>query len=238
MSIFLSETEIARFLGQNLPVTRKALKSSKLKSIQKRGQKVFHRDDVLNWLAEKFTSLTSERLIKADHSSADYGGLDPLSCGVTNLLKSGEISFAEKVSTRSKMLRYIADKAVKCGAVYDATALREQLNNREEVISTALKCGAALVHPFDIKQLYIEKELLLLVIPPHPIPFGESSGRLTSLFFLLLFPDPHRHVHVLARLNRLLRNDTFINNILDSSTTTEVLNILLEHELNIISSRR
>lgn len=238
MSIFLSETEIARFLGQSLPVTRKAIKSSKLKTIQKQGQKVFHRDDVLNWLADNFTSLTSERLMKADHSSADYGGLDPFSCGVTNLLKSGEIFFADKVSTRSKILRFIADKAVECGAVYDAVSLREQLEKREEVISTALKCGAALVHPFDMKQLYIEKELLLLVIPPHPIPFGESSGRLTSLFFLLLFPNPHRHVHVLARLNRLLRNDSFINSILDTTATTEVVNILLEHEMNIISSRR
>ena len=238
MSFFLSETEIARFLGQSLPITRKAIKSSKLKHIQKQGQKVFHRDDVLNWLAHNFTSLTSERLMKADHSSADYGGLDPLSCGVTNLLKSGEIFFAEKVSTGSKILRFIADKAVECGAVYDAVALREQLESRENVVSTAPRCGAALVHPFDMKQLYIEKELLLLVIPPHPIPFGESSGRLTSLFFLLLFPNPHRHVHVLARLNRLLRSESFIESILDTNTTAEVVNILLEHELNVISTKR
>ena len=235
MSVFLSETDIARFLGQSLPDTRKAIKNSKLKSIIRQGLKVYTRDDVLNWLAENFTSLTSERLMKADHSSADTGGLDPFSCGITHLLSQSEICFPNKVSTRSSILRYISSKAVQSGAVYDDSELREQLEQREMVVSTALKCGAALIHPLDIRQLYVEKELLLLVIPPHPLPFGESRGRLTSLFFLLLFPDPHMHVHILARLNRFLRSNEFIEELLCAKTQEEALNIVYHRELKVIS---
>lgn len=237
MSAFLSETDIARFLGQSLPDTRKAIKSSKLKNILKQGQKVFPREDVLNWLADNFTSLTSERLMRADHSSADNAGLDPFSSGITKLLTDGGIFFPDKISTRSRVFRYISDKAVECGSLYDATELREQLENREDVVSTALKCGAALIHPLDIRQLYIERELLLLIVPPHPIPFGESTGRLTSIFFLLLFPDPHRHVHVLARLNRLLRSNDFIESILSTTSPENALDIVYHRELEVISSR-
>lgn len=236
MSVFLSETDIARFLGQSLPDTRNAIKSSKLKAILRQGCKVFQREDVLNWLAENFNSLTSERLMLADHSSADTAGLDPFSCGITNLLAENEIYFPENASTKASLFRYISNKSVECGAVYDAVELREQLEQREMVISTALKCGAALIHPLDIRQLFIEKELLLLVIPPHPLPFGEPSGRLTSLFFLLLFPDPHRHVHILARLNRLLRSNDFIEAMLCAATHEEALDIVYRRELDVISS--
>lgn len=236
MSVFLSETDIARFLGQSLPDTRKAIKSSKLKGISRQGHKVFHREDVLSWLTESFTSLTSERLMRADISSADGAGIDHLSCGITNLLSRSEICFPHNASTRSSILRYISKKAVDMGAVYDATELREQLEQREMVVSTALKCGAALIHPLDIKQLYVEKELFLLIIPPHPLPFGESKGKLTSLFFLLLFPDPHRHVHILARLTRLLRSNDFVEAILCATSHEEALDIMYRRELSLISS--
>ncbi len=236
MSVFLTETDIARFLGQSLPDTRKAIKSSKLKSMSKQGHKVFTREDVLNWLADNFTSLTSDRLMMADHSSADSAGLDPFSCGITRLLSESEVSFPDKTSTRASVLRFISNKAVERGAVYDAAELLEQLKKREIVVSTALKCGAALIHPLDIRQLYVEKELLLLIIPPRPLPFGEASGRLTSLFFLLLFPDPHRHVHILARLNRLLRSTDFIETILRADSHEEALDMVYRRELDVISS--
>jgi len=237
MGAFLSETDIARFLGQSMPDTRKAIKSSKLKSILRQGCLVYQRDDVLNWLAENFSSLATERLIQADHSSADSAGLDPFSCGITQLLSGGRVFFPDKTSTRSSVFRCISDMAVNCGSVFDAAALRDQLEKREKVMSTALKCGAALVHPLDIRQLYIENELLLLMIPPHTIPFGESSGSLTSLFFLLLFPDPHRHIHILARLNRLLRSTEFIESILKASSPEDAIEIIHRRELEVISSR-
>jgi PTS system nitrogen regulatory IIA component len=236
MGVFLSETDIARFLGQSLPDTRKAIRSSMLEGINKHGDVVFHKEDVLNWFANNFTSLTSERLRRADYSSADTAGLDPFSCGITNLLSDSEIRFPGKTSTRSSILRYISLKAVELGAIYDAAELREQLELREEVVSTALKCGAALIHPLEINRMYVEKELLLLVISPRPLPFGEPSGRLTSLFFLLLFPDSHRHVHILARLNRLLRSSGFIEAVLCAKSHEEVLDLVYRRELTVISS--
>lgn len=236
MNRFLTETDIARFLGQSLQEIRKALQGSRLKSIQKQGHMVYNRDEVMNWISENFSSLTTERLMKADVASADHGGLDPFSCGITQLLLGGRVCFPERLSTRPSVFRSLSSKAVDLGAVYDQAELCEQLEKRERVVSTALRCGAALVHPLDISRIYVEHELLLLMIPPHPIPFGEESGRLTSMFFLLLFPDPHRHVHILARINRLLRKDDFIETLLSSNAEDEVINAVRQRELEIISS--
>ena len=236
MNRFLTETDIARFLGQSLSEVRKALQGSRLKSIQKQGCMVFSRDDVMNWISENFSSLTTERLMKADVASADHGGLDPFSCGITQLLHGERVYFPDRISTRPSVFRSLSAKAVELGAVYDQAEICEQLEKRETVVSTALRCGAALVHPLEIARIYVEHELLLMMIPPHPVPFGEQSGRLTSIFFLLLFPDPHRHVHVLARINRLLRDDDFIETLLTSQTEEEVINAVRHREQKIISS--
>jgi len=228
--------DIARFLGESLPGVRKALLGSKLRAIQKQGCMVYARDDVLNWISESFSSLTTETLMKADIASADHGGLDPFSCGITQLLQGGRIYFPEHISTKPSVLRSLSAKAVELGAAYDQSELLDQMEKREQVLSTALRCGAALVHPLEIARMYVEHELLLMMIPPHPVPFGESSGRLTSIFFLLLFPDPHRHVHVLARINRILRDSVFIETLLESMTEEEVTNALRHRELQVISS--
>ncbi len=83
----------------------------------------------------------------------------------------------------------------------------------------------------------MEHELLLLMIPPHPHPLrGNRREGSTSLFFLLLFPDPHRHIHILARLNRLLRDQEFIESLLESITEEEVINAVEHRELEVISS--
>jgi len=236
MDRFLTEKDIARFLGLSIPDTGKYLKGSNLRAIQRQGRMVFPRDEVMNWISEDFSSLTSERLMKADVASGDHGGLDPFTCGLTQLLMGERLYFPEKTSTKASVFRCLSQKAVELGAVYDHVELRDQLEQREKVVSTALKCGAALIHPLEISRLYVENELLLLMIPPHPIPFGESSGRLTSLFFLLLFPDPHRHVHILARINRLLRSEDFIEKLLASETEEEALDAVHERELEVISS--
>jgi len=228
--------DIARFLGESLPGVRKALLGSRLKAIQKQGCMVYSRDDVLNWISENFSSLTTENLMKADMASADHGGLDPFGCGITQLLQGGRVYFPERISTRHSVFRSLSAKAVELGAVYDQSELCEQLEMREQVLSTALRCGVALIHPLEIGKMYIEHELLLMMIPPHPVPFGELSGRLTSIFFLLLFPDPHRHVHVLARINRILRDSFFIENLLDSMTEEEAISAMRHRELEVISS--
>jgi nitrogen PTS system EIIA component len=233
---FLSEMDIAKFLGESLQGVRKALHGSRLKAIQKQGRMVYSRDDVMNWISENFGSLTTEMLMKADVASADRGGLDPYSCGITQLLQGGKVYFPRHISTKPSVFRSLSSMAVELGAVYDQSELCEQLEKREEVLSTALRCGAALVHPLEITRIYVEHELLLLMIPPHPVPFGESSGRLTSLFFLLLFPDPHKHVHILARINRLLRDNVFIETLLESITEDEVINAVRHRELQVISS--
>jgi nitrogen PTS system EIIA component len=132
------------------------------------------------------------------------------------------------------MLRIIASEACNTGALYDEKALLEQLTLREQAHSTALRCGVALTHPMDVSRLYVENSLLMLFRPPGPLPFGEESGRLTALFFLLLFPVANEHLHILARLTRMLRAKTFAEDLFNARDEDEMLGVIEQREKELL----
>ncbi len=236
MENFLTLIEVARCLGLSIPDTEKALRKSGLRSSFASGQRRYLRDDVVEWLEAEFGSLTAERLRNMDLSNASTAGLDPSQPFVTRILEAGNIHAAVPARTRSSMLRSLAALACESGATYDERALLEELEERESVVSTALPVGVAFPHPRDMRRIYVENDLLLLARTLSPIPFGAQGGRLTSLFFLLLFPDPSMHLHVLARLNRLLRDDRLIGGLLAAEDEQEMLFLVKCVEEALISS--
>lgn len=233
MEKFLSLTDVARCLGMGLREADKVVGRAGLKTVLYQGRKCYLRSDIIDWLTGEFGELAADRLAAAELSNAETVGIDPSALLVTDML-FGRIVLPERVGTASSMLRTIASEAVTTGALYDEKALLEQLNLREQATSTALKCGVALTHPLNVSQLYVEQSLLMLFRPPHALPFGEETGRLTALFFLMVFPAANEHLHVLARLNRMLRSEGFIDRLLTAGHPDEMLQAVEEREREVI----
>lgn len=233
MEKFLSLTDVARCLGMGLREADKSVGRAGLKTVLYQGRKCYLRSDIIDWLTGEFGELAADRLAAAELSNAETVGIDPSAPLVTDML-FGRIVLPERVGTAASMLRTIASEAVTTGALYDEKALLEQLNLREQATSTALRCGVALTHPLNVSQLYVEQSLLMLFRPPHALPFGEETGRLTALFFLMVFPAANEHLHVLARLNRMLRSEGFIDRLLTAGHPDEMLQAVEEREREII----
>ncbi|OPL19322.1 MAG: hypothetical protein AVO35_11290 [Candidatus Aegiribacteria sp. MLS_C] len=234
MEDYLTLTDTARCLGMGLKEASREVEKAGLRTVLRQGRRCYLRSDIMEWLTREFGSLAAEKLAAAEQSNAETIGLDPSRLLVTDKL-FGRIVFPPRVGTGSSMLRTMAAEAVSTGAIYDEKALLDQLIRREEACSTALRCGVALTHPLNVKQLYVEQSLLMLFRPPHPLPFGEEHGRLTALFFLLVFPEANEHLHVLARLSRMLRSDRFIEELLSAAGGDEMLDMIEEREKDLIS---
>jgi len=234
MDKFLTLTDTARCLGMSLSEASREIGRAGLDTVMYQGRKCYLRSDIIQWLTGEFGSLAADRLAQAEASNAETVGRDPAHMLVTDML-FGRIHMPPRVTTASSMLRTIASEACGTGALYDEKQLLDQLRAREEVCTTALPCGVALTHPLDARELYVENSLLMLFRPPHPLPFGESRGGLTGLFFLLVFPYANEHLHVLARLNRMLRSQDFINQLLDAPESDDMLDIIEEREREVCS---
>ncbi|MCK5116495.1 MAG: PTS sugar transporter subunit IIA [Candidatus Aegiribacteria sp.] len=233
MEDYLSLTDTARCLGMSLKEASREIGRADLKTVLYQGRKCYLRVDIIDWLTREFGSLAADRLAAAEQSNAETAGIDPSALLVTEMLFN-RIILPHRVGTASSMLRTVAAEACRSGALYDEKDLLEQLIQRERATSTALRCGVALTHPLDVSKLYIEHSLLMLFRPPHPLPFGEKTGRLTALFFLMVFPVANEHLHILARLNRMLRSKDFIDDLLMARDEDEILNIIEERETAIL----
>lgn len=234
MEKYLSLADTARCLGMSLKEAVREIGRAGLKTVLYQGRKCYLRGDIIDWLTREFGSLAADRLAAAEQSNAETAGIDPSTLLVTEML-FGNIILPYRVGTAASMLRTIASEACRTGALYDEKALLEQLSQREKATPTALRCGAALTHPLDLSKLYVEHSLLMLFSPPHPLPFGEESGRLTALFFLMVFPIANEHLHILARLNRMLRSQDFIDDMLTAQDEDEILNIIEKRETTLLS---
>ncbi len=234
MDKYLTITDVARCMGQNLKEADRIVSKAGLRQVQYQGRMCYLRQEIVHWLSMEFGSLVAERLAAAELSNAEIIGIDPSTLLVTDRL-FGHIVFPDRVGTASSMIRIIAQKACETGYLFDEKALRRQLILREEESTTALRCGVALVHPLKVSELYVERSLLMLFRPPHPLPFGEESGRLTALFFLLVFPKANEHLHVLARLMRMLRSSEFVENMIMAQDPNEILKLIEHRETCIVS---
>jgi PTS system nitrogen regulatory IIA component len=234
MEEYLSLTDTARCLGMSLKEASREVERAGLKMVLYQGRKCYLRSDIMDWLTREFGRIAADRLAAAEHSNAQTIGIDPSELLATDKL-FGHIFLPYRVGTASSMLRTISSEACRTGAVFDEKALLDQLTRREEAGSTALRCGVALTHPLIVSELYVEHSLLMLFRPPHPLPFGEESGRLTALFFLLIFPEANEHLHILARLNRMLRSNGFIEDLLAAPDPDTILAMIEKRETEIVS---
>ncbi len=238
MENFLTAVEVAQCLGVSLPEADRVLRKSSLGTTLVNGQKRYRRDELLHWLEGTFGSLTVERLRNVDLSNASSAGLDPSQPYVSNMLEGGRIHPLVPARTRVSLIRSLAELAVETGLTYDEHLLAEQLATREEVVSTALPNGVAFPHPKDMRSVFMEDNLLILARTPSPIPFGAPAGRLTGIFFLLLFPSPSVHLHVLARLNRMVRDQGRVEALEEASDESEMLEIIRDSEYRLLQAAR
>jgi PTS system nitrogen regulatory IIA component len=99
-----------------------------------------------------------------------------------------------------RVLRQMAALAAKTGRVCDEQALLEGLEAREELYSTGIPGGLALLHSRNPESYLFETAFVALGRTIQQIPFGAPDGRATDLFFLIGCPDERMHLHTLARL--------------------------------------
>jgi len=235
MENFLTVVEVARCLGLSIPETERALRKSGLHSSFVAGVQRYHRDELLHWLEIHFGSLTVDRLRTVDYSNASTAGLDPSQTYASALLESN-VHSCVPARTRSSLLRTLASMACRTELTWDEPLLYDQLCEREEASSTALPNGVAFPHPRDIRKLYVEGDILLLARTASPIPFGAPGGRLTGLFFLLMFTSPSVHLHVLARLNRIVRSEEVVRSLEEAEDDSAMMRTVRKAEEAIVAA--
>jgi PTS system nitrogen regulatory IIA component len=101
------------------------------------------------------------------------------------------------------------------------------LMERERLGSTGIGGGIGIPHG---KMRGIKDLILGFGLSRQGVEFESMDGRPAHLFFLLLTPEDSAglHLSMLARISRLLKNDTIKDNLLDAPNRERVVSIISE----------
>lgn len=184
---------------------------------------VFRKVEIDSWASPRVLSMDERRLrvyhrTTAESESAPF----PSQAPVTELLLPEAIEPAMPAKTKASVIREMVKVGARTGRVCDVTELVAQLAAREDVTSTGLPGGLALLHPRSPEDWLFESAFLALGRAIQKIPFGAPDGRPTDLFFLVACPDPRLHLLVLARLCFMAQQTAMLEDLRGATTAEEM----------------
>jgi len=126
-------------------------------------------------------------------------------------------------SDRDEVLQELVDLVPALQDRPDARqTLLQGLKEREEMHSTGIGDGLALPHTRNALGGLVGEPLIAFGRHARGVPYGAIDGQPVRFFFLLLTTSITEHLHVLARLSRLLRAPGLRETLL-TAPTPEVL---------------
>jgi PTS system nitrogen regulatory IIA component len=229
---YLAIGQVAAYLGWTHLFVERLAAGGQLPGIEKDGQWLFRRDELIDWLDQKIHSLDSTQV--ADLEQKLEGELQAASRNIriADRLKPEFVGVDVPAAGRSDVLEQLVGLAEKTGLVTDGVRLRASLAERETLCSTALPGGFAFCHPRRPAPHLLRRTVFSVLRTAQPLPFGATDGEPTRLFFLIAAIDDRAHLYALARLTRIVRGET-LGALLRAPTADELVAIIRRREAEI-----
>jgi nitrogen PTS system EIIA component len=197
----LSLDEVADYLHLRPEDIQRLLKTADMPHMMRGDRPMFLRGDIDAWASCRILGMPDRRLTAFhEQSTAQVRRIREEDALMPELMRTEFIKLDLASRTKSSVIRDMVDFAESTGHVYDSKALLASVQEREELCTTALPGGMALLHARHHEEFMFDYSFLLLGRTIAGIPFGAQDGGHTRLFFMLCCQDDRLHLHTLARL--------------------------------------
>ena len=227
----LNLQQLSRYLHLPDAQIRKLVDKGTIPSRRVNGELIFSRDEVHRWLEQRIGVSDEEELVRVEAAltkSIPPGTVED-DVSLASLIPEGAIALPLMAKTRDSVIRSMVQLSGTTGLLWDTDAMAEAVKTREELHSTALDNGVALLHPRRPLPGILGDTFLALGIVPSGIPFGGASG-LTDVFFLICSMDDRVHLRILTRLSRVLTYPDFLQRLRESPDEWAIRELISEVE--------
>lgn len=137
-----------------------------------------------------------------------------------------ELSGDNKEEVLSALVKVMADQ----GTITKPGLLFDSLMEREELGSTGIGNGVAIPHG---RSKELTQPVVVFGRTDAEVNFESIDGKTARIFFLLVAPETgeNEHLHLLAKIARLMRDALIREQLLALQTPAEVLELLGRHDL-------
>jgi PTS system nitrogen regulatory IIA component len=227
--------ELASFIGIDQRQAEKLAQRNQIPCQKVGGQLRFNRAEITDWLQQQMGTMAQKGLADMDAGITAHRQTDPEDALITPMLRLQAISISLPARTKNSALRELVALAHETELLYDGEALLEALIKREELCSTAMEAGIAIPHPRRPLPHAIADSLLVIAHTSQGIGFGGPDGGLTDLFFMTCSQDDRHHLHVLARLCRMLHDSSLADDLRHAANSVEIIQLMRDREEQVIA---
>lgn len=197
------------------------------------GQWRFAQADIHHWWEERIGLLDDSELAAVEgvlQRDARRRGTDDERISIDRLIPPDAIAVPLAARTRNSVISELIELAAATGLLWDAARMADAVRVRENLHPTALDNGVALLHPRRPLAGILGEPFIVFGRTDRGIPFGNSKGVLTDLYFLICSTDDQTHLRVLARLSRLVGDAAVLDRIRSAPDAIGVREVLAEAE--------
>jgi PTS system nitrogen regulatory IIA component len=221
---------LAAYLHMMPAVVVKLAERGKLPGRRVGGEWRFSAPEIHHWLEDRIGLSDDEGLVQMEGAlDRATGSATVEEISIADLLRPDAIQVPLDARTRGSVIVKMTDIAARTHLLWDPVKMAEAVRAREEMHSTALDNGVALLHPRRPMPAVLAEAVLALGITPGGIPFG-SSGSLTDIFFLICSTSDHEHLRILARLSRVINDQEFLASMRAADDAATLLRLIRERE--------
>lgn len=229
----LTLKELAKMIGADSRRLERMAQRGKIPCQRVGGEFRFNRAEIIQWLQRHMGTFHDDHLEEVDAGMTAHRQTHQTQSMITPLIRSEAVTHCLQARSKNGAIRALMSLAESTGMVYDSEVLLEAVLHREELCTTAMEDGVALPHPRRPMPYEIEDTLLVVARAQHGILFGAPDGP-TRLFFFTASQDDTHHLHVLARICRLLRHDNLLENLIHADSSQHMIDLITQCEANLL----
>jgi PTS system nitrogen regulatory IIA component len=225
----LDLAQIAQYLHITPSQAEKMVSRGRLPARKVAGQWRFNEAEIHHWLEEQIGASDDSDELDRFQRVVDRMTDETNNRVIHDLCSVDTIEIPLQARTRGSVIRKMCELAARSGLMWDAAAMTEAVQSREQMHPTALDCGVALLHPRRPQTSILADTVIALGVSPTPIPFSDA-GHMVDVFFLICSYDDSSHLRTLARLSRLISIESFLDRLRSCEGPSEAWHCLEEAE--------
>lgn len=223
--------ELSRQLGRDIREIEKLVNRGRIPGHKRGGVWSFQATEVTQWLEQEMRTFSDPELAAVENFQASPE-INP-EIPVTSLLRPETVQVPLDGRTKRSILEGLVEVAGRTYQIWEpATVLRTVLD-REELMSTAFDNGVAIPHPRQTLPDSIGESVVAFGRTTSPMAFGAANNSLTDMFFLVICKDARTHLHVLARLGRMLQLPEFIQTLREAPDSSAAYEVIVAAEARV-----
>ncbi len=198
------------------------------------GQWRFAEAEIHHWLEQRI-GVVDDQELKQVEAALGRAARDSSQWSIRELCAVERIAAPLESRTRGSVIRDMCQLATQGGLLWDASAMADAVRQREELHTTALNNGVAMLHPRRPQTSILADSVLALGICPQPLALS-NSGQLTDIFFLICSYDDAVHLRILARLSRMISGPELLASLRVAQTPAEAHDALAKAEQPVMET--